>query len=84
MFCLDVVVSRTEHMHRIEIPSINSPMPWTLSPLLGLTNSWSGNVFYRDVIALHRPDYIRAIKMDKPAVARKIVRSIRMGKPPGR
>lgn len=40
--------------------------------------------FSRDVIALHRPDYIRAIKMDKPAVARKIVRSIRLGNPFGR
>lgn len=39
---------------------------------------------YRDIIALHRPDYIRAIKMDKPGVARKIVRAIRMGNPPGR
>ena len=44
----------------------------------------SGNKRFRDVIALHRPDYIRAIKMDKPAVARKIVRSIRNGSPPGR
>jgi hypothetical protein len=50
----------------------------------GLTNTWPGNKRFRDVIALHRPDYIRAIKMDKPAVARKIVRAIRYGNPPGR
>lgn len=50
----------------------------------GMTNSHSGNRRFRDVIALHRPDYIRAIKMDKPAVARKIVRAIRTGDPPGR
>ena len=50
----------------------------------GLTNAHPGNKRFRDVISLHRPDYIRAIKMDKPAVARKIVRSIRQGTPPGR
>ena len=50
----------------------------------GLTNAHPGNKRFRDVIALHRPDYIRAIKMDKPSVARKIVRSIRHGQPPGR
>lgn len=46
--------------------------------------SFPGNRRFRDVIALHRPDYIRAIKMDKPGVARKIVKAIRMGNPPGR
>lgn len=50
----------------------------------GMTNSHPGNRRFRDVIALHRPDYIRAIKMDKPGVARKIVRAIRAGSPPGR
>jgi len=50
----------------------------------GMTNSHPGNRRFRDVIALHRPDYIRAIKMDKPNVARKIVKAIRMGDPPGR
>lgn len=50
----------------------------------GMTNSHPGNRRFRDIIALHRPDYIRAVKMDKPAVARKIVRSIRMGHPRGR
>lgn len=50
----------------------------------GLTNAHPGNKRFRDVIALHRPDYIRAIKMDKPSVARRIVRSIRRGTPPGR
>ena len=46
--------------------------------------SHPGNRRFRDVIALHRPDYIRAVKMDKPAVARKIVKAIRQGLPPGR
>jgi len=50
----------------------------------GMTNSHVGNRRFRDIIALHRPDYIRAIKMDKPAVARKIVRAVRAGNPPGR
>lgn len=49
-----------------------------------MTNSHPGNRRFRDIIALHRPDYIRAIKMDKPGVARKIVRAIRAGTPPGR
>lgn len=50
----------------------------------GMTNSHPGNRRFRDIIALHRPDYVRAIKMDKPSVARKIVRAIRTGTPPGR
>lgn len=50
----------------------------------GLTNAHAGNRRFRDIISLHRPDYIRAIKMDKPTVARKIVKAIRMGNPPGR
>jgi len=50
----------------------------------GMTNSHPGNRRFRDVIALHRPDYIRAVKMDKPAVARRIVKAIRYGNPPGR
>jgi hypothetical protein len=47
-------------------------------------SSWKGNRRFRDIIALHRPDYIRAIKLDKPNVARNIVRAIRYGDPPGR
>ena len=43
-----------------------------------------GNKRFRDVIALHRPDYIKAIKNDKPNVARRIVRAIRTASPPGR
>jgi hypothetical protein len=50
----------------------------------GMTNGHPGNRRFRDVIALHRPDYIRATKMDKPKVARRIVRAIRHGNPPGR
>lgn len=49
-----------------------------------MTNGHPGNRRFRDVIALHRPDYIRATKMDKPNVARRIVRAIRQGNPPGR
>lgn len=45
----------------------------------GMTNSHPGNRRFRDVIALHRPDYIRAQKMDKPSVAAKIVRAMRTG-----
>jgi hypothetical protein len=33
---------------------------------------------------LHRPDYVRAPKIQKPSVARVIVRAIRNGDPPGR
>jgi hypothetical protein len=33
---------------------------------------------------LHRPDYVRAPKIQKPSVARVIVRAIRHGDPPGR
>lgn len=50
----------------------------------GLTNSHPGNRRFRDIILLHRPDYIRAIKIEKPNVARRIVRAIRCGSPPGR
>ena len=50
----------------------------------GLTNSHPGNRRFRDIILLHRPDYVRAIKIEKPNVARKIVRAIRCGSPPGR
>jgi len=49
-----------------------------------MTNSHIGNKRFRDVIALHRPDYIKAIKNDKPNVARRIVRAIRTSDPPGR
>ena len=49
-----------------------------------MTNGHTGNRRFRDIIALHRPDYVRATKMDKPNVARKIVRAIRQGNPPGR
>ncbi|CAB9514504.1 Transcriptional regulator [Seminavis robusta] len=50
----------------------------------GMTNSHPGNKRFRDVITLHRPDYIKAIKNDKPNVARRIVRAIRTASPPGR
>eukprot|EP00934_Nitzschia_sp_Nitz4_P004168 Nitzschia sp. Nitz4//scaffold205_size38804//6903//9374//NITZ4_007640-RA/size38804-augustus-gene-0.58-mRNA-1//-1//CDS//3329541501//4158//frame0 len=50
----------------------------------GMTNGHVGNRRFRDIIALHRPDYVRATKMDKPNVARRIVRAIRQGNPSGR
>lgn len=43
-----------------------------------------GNKRFRDIVALHRPDYTRAPKIQKPSVARVIVRAIRNGDPPGR
>jgi hypothetical protein len=50
----------------------------------GLTNHHRGNKRFRDIVALHRPDYVRAPKIQKPSVARVIVRAIRNGEPPGR
>jgi hypothetical protein len=50
----------------------------------GMTNNHAGNKRFRDVISLHRPDYVRAIKIEKPNVARRIVAAIRGGNPPGR
>jgi hypothetical protein len=50
----------------------------------GLTNHHKGNKRFRDIVALHRPDYVRAPKIQKPSVARVIVRAIRNGDPPGR
>lgn len=44
----------------------------------------SGNKRFRDIVALHRPDYVRAPKIQKPSVARVIVRAIRHGDPVGR
>mmetsp|Transcript_17426 Transcript_17426/g.25769 ORF Transcript_17426/g.25769 Transcript_17426/m.25769 type:complete len:874 (-) Transcript_17426:249-2870(-) len=50
----------------------------------GMTNNHPGNRRFRDIISLHRPDYVRAIKIEKPNVARRIVAAIRTGTPPGR
>mmetsp|Transcript_26945 Transcript_26945/g.44879 ORF Transcript_26945/g.44879 Transcript_26945/m.44879 type:complete len:690 (+) Transcript_26945:131-2200(+) len=50
----------------------------------GMTNNHAGNKRFRDVISLHRPDYVRAIKIEKPNVARRIVAAIRGGSPKGR
>lgn len=62
-----------------------NPLPLSYRYLFsGMTNGHPGNRRFRDIIALHRPDYIKATKMDKPNVARRIVRSIRQGNPPGR
>jgi len=43
-----------------------------------------GNKRFRDIVGLHRADYVRAPKVQKPSVARVIVRAIRNGDPPGR
>ncbi len=48
------------------------------------TNENPGNKRFRDIVALHRPDYVAATKIRKPDVARKIVRAIRTADPPGR
>ena len=50
----------------------------------GATNHHKGNKRFRDIVALHRPDYVTAQKIKKPDVARKIVKAIRMANPPGR
>ena len=50
----------------------------------GLTNHHKGNKRFRDIVALHRADYVRAPKVQKPDVARLIVGAIRTGTPPGR
>ena len=63
-------------------------LPFAISDILcgrgGLTNHHKGNKRFRDIVALHRPDYVRAPKIQKPSVARVIVRAIRNGDPPGR
>ena len=43
-----------------------------------------GNRRFRDIVVLHKDDYMKAIKIVKPRVARKIVKAIRTGNPPGR
>jgi len=50
----------------------------------GATNHHKGNKRFRDIVGVHRPDYVRAPKVQKPGVARLIVRAIRSGNPPGR
>mmetsp|Transcript_22649 Transcript_22649/g.53591 ORF Transcript_22649/g.53591 Transcript_22649/m.53591 type:complete len:736 (-) Transcript_22649:167-2374(-) len=50
----------------------------------GMTNGHPGNRRFRDLIALHRPDYMGAQKTEKPKVARRIVGTIRHGNPIGR
>lgn len=50
----------------------------------GLTNHHIGNLRYRDVIELHRQDYINSPKTEKPNVARRIVKALRTGPNPGR
>ncbi len=50
----------------------------------GLTNHHIGNLRYRDIIELHRQDYVHAPKIEKPNVARRIVKAIRTDPNPGR
>ena len=40
----------------------------------GQTNLHIGNLRYRDIISIHRQDYVQASKGEKPLVARKIVK----------
>lgn len=62
-------------------PFLTHPLDVVLLPLSYLC---LGNKRFRDIVALHRPDYVRAPKIQKPSVARVIVRAIRNGDPPGR
>lgn len=45
---------------------------------------FKGNKRFRDIVSLHRPDYVRASKNNKPNVAALIVKAIRNTDPPGR
>ena len=74
----------TEHAKPGTTPFDNPTVHDVLFGRGGMTNGHPGNRRFRDIIALHRPDYIRATKMDKPNVARRIVRAIRQGNPVGR
>ncbi len=44
----------------------------------GQTNAHIGNLRYRDIISIHRQDYVNSAKGDKPLVARKIVKVIKI------
>jgi len=55
-----------------------------LKYMLYLLSTSKGNKRFRDIVAVHRPDYIRATKVQKPDVSRLIVKAIRSGNPPGR
>ena len=55
-----------------------------LKYLILFFHSHPGNRHFRDVIAIHRLDFIDADTMDKPAVVHKIVKAIRQGFPVGR
>ena len=46
--------------------------------------NFKGNKRFRDLVVLHRPDYVAASKRHKPDVSRTIVRAIRSGAVPGR
>lgn len=48
------------------------------------SNHHPGNKRFRDIVSLHRPDYVRAAKIHKPSVARMIVKALRNSEPPGR
>ena len=43
-----------------------------------------GNKLFREMVAAHKDDYMNAVKVVKPRVARKIVKAVRIGTPPGR
>merc|ERR1711865_1362371 len=50
----------------------------------GLTNHHPGNKKYRHIIANHKSDYVKAAKIIKPRVARRIVYALRNANPPCR
>ena len=60
------------------------PLRLSFTSFCFLTHTHTGNRRFRDIVALYRPDYVRAHKVQKPAVARVVVRAIRNGNPPGR
>jgi len=96
IFVFEVYLEKQIHGTPVSVSSIPDTLKASTVPLEhptvhdvlfgrgGMTNGHPGNRRFRDIIALHRPDYIRATKMDKPKVARRIVRAIRLGSPPGR
>lgn len=70
-----------------EYPTTNITHPGPNDILLGRgggTNSHSGNVKFRKLVAAHKLRYLAATKADKPSVARDVVREWRSMDPPGR
>ena len=70
-----------------EYPTTNITHPGPNDILLGRgggTNSHTGNVKFRKLVAAHKLRYLAATKADKPSVARDVVKEWRSMDPPGR